>query len=233
MGRENTYGEIIDVLKLPKDMVVDMETMGGVFGGEFWEESMSVLATCFSIIRDSNLTYSRLLETIDKIDNEAKSESERHLSLQELCKKKGFNLSTYMSGKALASLRLAISYDENEVGIAWQMLCSASFYTGGALSYDSNDNPKLSGRNGGLQAAENRAHIRKQVKHKVKDAIQKQFIWNDARQTGKSITDRLWSEIKNAIDGGNEWQGISNSDLLQGKIGRQTVYDAVMETAPR
>jgi len=92
---------------------------------------------------------------------------------------------------------------------------------------------KSSGRQGGIQAAKNRAHIRKQVQNKVKDAIQKQFTWNDASQTGKSITDRFWSEIKNAIDGGNEWQGISNSDLLQGKIGRQTVYDAVMETAPR
>jgi len=230
---EFTCGEIIDVLKIPKDMVADLEHMGGVFGAEFWEESMTVLGICFSIIRDSNLTYSRLLETIDKIDNEAKSESERHLSLQELCKKKGFNLSTYMSGQALASLRLAISYDENEVGIAWQMLCYASFYTGGALSYDSKDNPELSGRNGGLQAAKNRAYIRKQVQNKVKDAIQKQFIWSDASQTGKSITNRLWTEIKDALDGGNEWQGISNSDLLQGKIGRQTVYDAVMETAPR
>jgi len=139
MGRENTYGEIIDVLKLPKDMVEDLKTMGGVFGGEFWEASMSVLATCFPLVRDANLTYSRLLETIEKIDNEAKSASGRHPSWQELCKEKGFDLSTYMSGKALDSLRLAISYDKHELGIAWQMLCHASFIVGGALNHSSND----------------------------------------------------------------------------------------------
>jgi len=140
MGCDFICGDIIDVLKLPKDMVVDLERVGGVFGGEFWTESMTVLGTCFPLIRDANLTYSGILEILDNIDNEAKSVSGTDLSWQELCKEKGLNLSTYMAGQALDSLRRAISYDENELGIAWQTLCHASFLVGGALARGSNDN---------------------------------------------------------------------------------------------
>lgn len=91
----------------------------------------------------------------------------------------------------------------------------------------------VSGSKGGKQAATNRADIRKLVQNKVKDAIRKQYLWNDGAQSTKSITDSFWTEIKTSIDNGNAWQGISNSDLLKGKIGRRTVYNAVADTDPR
>jgi len=89
------------------------------------------------------------------------------------------------------------------------------------------------GAQGGKQAAKSRKEIRDQVRIATKNKVRKQFLWNDASQTTKSITDSIWGEIKTALDSNNDWQGISAKNIEQAKVGRQTIYDAVMETDPR
>jgi len=89
------------------------------------------------------------------------------------------------------------------------------------------------GASGGMRAADVRARIRIEVKEKIKETIRKKYLWNDATQTLQSITETIWADIHSAIQNGSDWHGITNTDLLQAKIGRQSVYDAVKETDPR
>jgi len=89
------------------------------------------------------------------------------------------------------------------------------------------------GYKGGKQAARNRIHIRKRLKYKIRTTIENQKLWDNWSQTSKSITDILWEQIRASRENSNDWNEISSNDLLLGKIGRQTVYDAVMETDPR
>ena len=89
------------------------------------------------------------------------------------------------------------------------------------------------GGEGGKHAAKSRKAIRNQVRTIITNKIQQQFLWNDGTQSSKSITDLFWAEIQSSIEKGDEWQGISYSDLQKGRIGRQSVYDAVASTDPR
>jgi len=114
-----------------------------------------------------------------------------------------------------------------------EALMDAALYRNFCLKDQRYDNLKLYGSRGGMQAAKNRAQTRKQVREKSKEYIQKLYLWNDGTQTIKSITDTIWAGIQTAMDSGNEWQGISNADLQQAKVGRKTVYDAVKQTHPR
>ena len=189
---------------------------------------------------DINRAYSDRKNALHALfDDSADCES---VALSEICKEKKETEETILACGAVFHLLDAMDlYKKGTKETAWfRLVRSKNIISRVMFSLSREESRKQvtalfsrTGAQGGTQAAKNRAAVRDQVKQTIKNKIQKQFTWNDASQTGKSITDRFWSEIKNAIDGGNEWQGISNSDLLQGKIGRQTVYDAVMETAPR
>jgi len=99
--------------------------------------------------------------------------------------------------------------------------------------YEKFKNIVLGGADGGKNAAMNRHGIRLLVSGKVKEIIQKQYLWNDGTQTIKSIADTIWTEIKTAMDSNTDWQSIPSKDLLKAKIGRQSVYEAVKETDHR
>ncbi len=89
------------------------------------------------------------------------------------------------------------------------------------------------GSTGGARAAELRAETRKKVEGIVKEEIIAWRCWNNLEQGLKSITDEIWPEIEKAIENGSDWHGIASKELIQARIGRQTIYDAVQKTDPR
>jgi len=162
--------------------------------------------------------------------------------VRDIMRKTGFDKADVNNCIALSHIEDAINYyfrDSERIGentardLAWCSLIQARFFYVNQKGIDSYISMIQGASKGGYQAGKNRVLTRYQVKAEIKKIIGNQNLWGGFSQTAKSITDMIWPEIEAARDNGEDWQGISNADLQQAKVGRKTVYDAVKQTHPR